>query len=101
MITEMASTPKADPTRSRALEALRGNVIAKRARAHLSQVGLAKRANVSSRTISRVERAATNVRIQVVDRIANALDTTLADLLVPFGQESVGDSEPAVMVVGR
>jgi transcriptional regulator with XRE-family HTH domain len=86
-ITESARAP--------ALEALRVNVIVGRARARLSQDELAKRASVSRQTISRIERAATDVGIDVVDRIATALGTTVSELLVPFGPDRVDDEELA------
>jgi transcriptional regulator with XRE-family HTH domain len=81
--------------RSPALEALRANVIVGRAKARLSQEQLAERARVSRPTISRIERAAGHVGVDVVERIAEALSTTVADLFVPASDGRVGDDELA------
>ena len=81
--------------RAPALEALRVNVIVGRAKARLSQDELARRANVSRQTISRIERAASDVGIEVVERIADALGTSIADLLVPASAGRLDDDELA------
>jgi len=91
----MAVAATTSSARGTALEALRVNVIVGRAKARLSQAELAQRANVSRQTISRIERAATDVGIEVVERIANALETTIAELFVPVGTERVDDGELA------
>jgi len=91
----MAVAATTNSARGTALEALRVNVIVGRAKARLSQAELAQRANVSRQTISRIERAATDVGIEVVERIANALGATIADLFVPVGTERVDDGELA------
>lgn len=82
-------------TRAPALEALRVNLIIGRARARLSQGQLAERARVSRPTISRIERAAADVGIDVVQRIADALGVTVSDLFVPPSTEAVDDDELA------
>jgi transcriptional regulator with XRE-family HTH domain len=72
----------AHAARAPALEFLRVNVIVGRAHARLSQDELAQRASVSRPTISRIERGVGDVSIDVVQRIADALDLTVADLFV-------------------
>lgn len=89
------ATANVHSARAPALEALRVNVIVGRARARLSQAELAERANVSRQTISRIERAATDVGIEVVERIAIALGTTIGDLVVPLAEERLDDDELA------
>ena len=91
----MAIAAPLHSARTPALEALRVNVIVGRAKTRLSQDELAKRANVSRQTISRLERAATDVGIEVVERIAKALGTTISELLVPSGPDRVDDDELA------
>ncbi len=81
--------------RAPVLETLRVNVIVGRAKARLSQAQLAARANVSRQTISRIERAATDVGIEALARIAAALDTTLAELLAPVPPARADDVELA------
>ena len=76
-------------------QALRANVIVGRAKIRMSQAQLAKRAHVSRQTISRIEGAATDIRIQVVERIATALGVRIADLFISSGTERVNDRELA------
>jgi transcriptional regulator with XRE-family HTH domain len=78
-----------------ALESLRINVIVERARARLSQGELAKRAGVSRQTISRIERASTDVGLGVVERIATALGTTVTVLVEPYEPDCPDDAEIA------
>jgi transcriptional regulator with XRE-family HTH domain len=67
-----------------AVEALRVNVVVERAIARLSQAQLAERAGISRPTLSKIERGvAPDVSIGIIQRIADALDTSVADLLVP------------------
>ena len=80
---------------ARALEALRVNVIVGRAKAQLSQQELADRAGVSRPTISRIERAAGDVGVDVVQRVADALRTSVAELFVSVDSARVGDAELA------
>jgi transcriptional regulator with XRE-family HTH domain len=75
------------------LEVLRGNLIFRRARARLSQEELAERAGVSRPTISRIERAACDVGVETVERIAIALGVPVADLFVPARRGRVDDDE--------
>jgi transcriptional regulator with XRE-family HTH domain len=91
----MANAVPNNLARAPALEALRVNVIVGRARARLSQDQLAERAGISRPTISRLERAAGDVGIEVVQRIADALGTTVADLFVPPSADRVADDELA------
>src|ERR1700730_1696469 len=84
-----------NPSRAPALEALRVNVIVGRAQARLPQEQLAERAGISRPTVSRLERAAGDVGVEVVQRIADALGKTVADLFVPAGPDRVDDDELA------
>jgi transcriptional regulator with XRE-family HTH domain len=69
---------------SPAVEALRVNVVVERAIAQLSQAQLAERAGISRPTLSKIERgAAPDVGIGIIQRIADALGKTVADLLEP------------------
>ncbi len=83
----------ANTDRLPALEALRVNVIIARARAHLSQEHLANRAGISRPTVSRIERAAADVGIEIVQRIADALGITVADLFLPTRDDCVDEVE--------
>ena len=78
-----------------ALEALRVNVIVGRAKTRLSQDELAQRAGISRHTVSRIERAANDVGVDVVQRIADALGVTVAELFAPPNVEPVGKVEIA------
>ncbi len=69
---------------SPAVEALSVNVVVERAFARLSQAQLAERAGISRPTLSKIERGvAPDVSIGIIQRIADALGTSVADLLVP------------------
>ncbi|HWT04867.1 MAG TPA: helix-turn-helix transcriptional regulator [Xanthomonadales bacterium] len=69
---------------SPAVEALRVNVVVERAIARLSQAQLAERAGISRPTLSKIERGvAPDVSISIIQRIADALGTSVAGLLVP------------------
>lgn len=81
--------------RAPAREVLRVNVIVGRARARLSQEELAEHAGISRPTLSRVERAAGDVGLDVIERIAGALGVAVADLLVPPCEGRVDDRELA------
>lgn len=83
------------PARAPALEALRVNLIVGRARTQLSQEQLAEKARVSRPTISRIERGVGDVKIDVIQRIADALGVTVADLFVPTSAEGMADAEIA------
>jgi transcriptional regulator with XRE-family HTH domain len=78
-----------------AREVLRVNVIVGRARVRLSQEELAEHAGISRPTLSRVERAAGDVGLDVIERIAGALGVAVADLLVPLREDRVGNRELA------
>ena len=81
--------------RASALESLRINVIVERARARLSQDDLAKRAGVSRQTVSRIERASTDVGLSVIERIADALGTTVSVLVEPYVPDDPDNEELA------
>ena len=68
---------------SPAVEALRVNVVVERAIARLSQAQLAERAGISRPTLSKIERGvAPDVSVGIIQRIADALGTSVANLLV-------------------
>jgi transcriptional regulator with XRE-family HTH domain len=79
--------------RSPALESLRVHVIVGRARAQLSQDDLAQHAGVSRPTISRIERGVGDASIDVVQRIADALNVTVAELFTPLRTDKISDDE--------
>ena len=60
-----------------------------------SQDGLAQRASVFRQKNSRIERAEGDVGVDVVDSIANAFGTPIAELFVPAVRSLVGDDELA------
>lgn len=64
-------------------------IVALRAQAGLTQAALAKRAGVSLKTLYTIERAApgTNFTFLSLEAIADALATTVADLMVPTTPE--------------
>lgn len=86
------------PTRARspALEALRVSVIVGRARARLSQSDLARLAGLSRPTISRLERAAGDIGIEAIQRIADALGSTVSDLFLATTEDDPTDDELAL-----
>jgi len=86
---------KAANARVPALEILRVNLIVERARKRLSQGELAARAGISRPTVSRIERAAGDVGIEVVQRIADALEVAVTDLFAPFSPDEPDDAELA------
>ena len=81
--------------RAPAREILRANIIIGRAQKRFSQTDLAERAGVSRPTISRIERAASDIGVDVVERIAKALDLTVAELFAPIHTGRVDDEELA------
>ncbi|MBV8580090.1 MAG: helix-turn-helix transcriptional regulator, partial [Candidatus Eremiobacteraeota bacterium] len=71
-------------------------LIVGRARARLSQEALAERAGISRPTVSRIERGtAGDVGLDVIQRIADALDLAIADLFVLPDSAGVDDAELA------
>jgi transcriptional regulator with XRE-family HTH domain len=81
---------------SPALDALRVSLIVERARLRLSQEALAERSGVSRPTISRIERgAAVDVGLDVIERLARALDISVAKLFAPQSRARVDDPELA------
>jgi transcriptional regulator with XRE-family HTH domain len=79
--------------RAPALESLRAHVITGRARARLSQGDLADKAGLARQTISRLERGVGDVGLDVVQRIADALGVTAAELIAPMAIGAVDDDE--------
>ncbi len=74
---------------------LSGNLIFERARAGLSQSGLADAARLSRQTISEIERGVTNPSLEIIDRIAGALNIPIDRLFVPHQSGLVDDEELA------
>ena len=86
-------TPVAPNARPPSRELLSGNLTFERARAGLSQTGLADAAGLSRQTISDIERGATNPSLDVIDRIVDALGITIDRLFVPHPSGLVDDDE--------
>lgn len=63
------------------------NVRVHRESARFTQVTLAERAKVSAGLVSRLERGRANPRLLTMEKIAGALDTSLAELLDIEGSE--------------
>lgn len=61
----------------------------------MSQSDLAERAGVSRQTISRIERAAGYVGLDVLERLATALGTTIGTLVEPYVPDDPDDDEIA------
>ena len=85
--------PVAPSARPPSRELLSGNLMFERARAGLSQTGLADAAGLSRQTISDIERGATNPSLDVIDRIVDALGITIDRLFVPHRSGLVDDDE--------
>lgn len=66
-----------------ARDALRSNVLFRRAQLRLSQEALCKRARVSRVAVSRIENASGNVTLDVLGAVAAALETSIFELLRP------------------
>lgn len=79
--------------RPSAMEALRVNLIVGRAREKISQAELAEMASVSRPTISRIERGTTHVSVDVVQRLADALDTSVSELFLSKGEDRPDEAE--------
>src|SRR5580658_9518878 len=92
---ELGMTQIAPTARPTSRELLSGNLIFERARAGLSQAGLADAAGLSRQTISEIERGTTNPSLDVVDRIVNALGITIDRLFVLHRSGLVDDDELA------
>lgn len=74
------------------MEALRRNVLVKRAQSHLSQAELAKRADVSRAIVSKIEQGNGNVTVASLEKIAAVLGCELAELFAPRHARA-GDAE--------
>jgi len=66
-----------------ARDALRFNLVFRRAKLQLSQAALAEQAGISRPTISELEQGRGNVTLDVLNRLAFALETTVAQLFTP------------------
>ena len=66
-----------------ARDALRIHVLFLRAKLRLPQTTLAKRAGISRALLSSIEQGTANVTLDVLSRLADALDTSAARLLEP------------------
>jgi len=76
-----------------AAEVLRANLIIERARSRISQQQLAERSGVSRPTISRIERAAGDVTLDVIERLARALHVPVHALFTPPPQGPTSRAE--------
>jgi transcriptional regulator with XRE-family HTH domain len=72
-----------EPAPVPARESIRANLIVARAKARLTQARLADAAGVTRQTISDLERGAVNISIDVLDRIARALNIEVRGLFAP------------------
>jgi transcriptional regulator with XRE-family HTH domain len=75
-----------------ARDALRLNLVFRRAKLRLSQTALAERAGISRPVVSDIEQGRANVTLDVLERIAIALETTAAQLLTPV-QRGASDED--------
>jgi transcriptional regulator with XRE-family HTH domain len=66
-----------------AMEALRRNVVLKRAEHQISQSDLAEKAGVARQTVSKIESGDGNVTVQVIEKIASVLGCAFSELFVP------------------
>ena len=87
--TTASSRAPADSARN----ALRSNLVFLRAQRRLSQTALAERAGVTRYVISEAENGKPNITIDVLDRLAIALETTVAELFRPIDS---GDDDAAI-----
>ena len=83
-------TPTAAAPAARDL--LRLNLVFRRAQLRLSQAALAERAGVSRPVISEIENGRANVSLDVLERIAAALEATVATLFTP-AQPGASDAD--------
>lgn len=63
-----------------AMEALRRNVVFRRAKSRISQSDLAERANVARQTISKIESGSGDVTVSVLEKIARVLECSIEQL---------------------
>ncbi len=89
----MRKSKRKRQTRPSAMEALRVNLIVARARAKISQAELAAKASVSRPTISRIERGTTHVSVDTVQRLADALKTSVSELVLSRGVDRPDEAE--------
>jgi transcriptional regulator with XRE-family HTH domain len=68
------------PATSSARENIRANLIVARAKARLTQAQVADAAHVTRQTISDLERGTVNISVDVLDRIAGALNIEVQQL---------------------
>lgn len=76
-------TSRVKPVLVPARENIRANLIVARAKARLTQARLAEAAAVTRQTISDLERGTVNISVDVLDRIAGALDIDVQQLFTP------------------
>ena len=82
-------------TNSLVRDALRSNILFLRAQKRFSQIALAERAGVSRTIVSAVENGEGNVTLDVLERIAGALETSVADLFTEHVQAGVSEGDIA------
>jgi len=80
-VTTTRVRPKPAPAPAR--ENIRANLIVARAKARLTQAQLAEASGVTRQMISYLERAAANISVDVLDRIAGALNIEVRQLFMP------------------
>jgi transcriptional regulator with XRE-family HTH domain len=77
-----------------AMEALRRNVVFKRAEHNISQSDLAQRASIARATVSKIESGNGNVTVDVLEKIATVLGCGVDELFAPRSLR-VGNAELA------
>jgi transcriptional regulator with XRE-family HTH domain len=75
------------PATAALLAAVGENVLTHRETAGLTQKNLAERAGLSANYVSQIERGTANPRLLVMERLAKALDASVAELLDVGGSE--------------
>ena len=69
-------------------DALKFNLVFRRAQLRLSQSALADHAKVSRPLVSDIEQGRANVTLDVIERLATALETTASKLIAPIRRGS-------------
>ncbi len=84
---------RAPAARPPSRQILSGNLIFERARAGLSQAGLAEASGVSRQNISDIERGVVNPSLDILDRLAGALGIFIDQLFIYREPGTVDDDE--------
>jgi transcriptional regulator with XRE-family HTH domain len=80
---------------SLAREALRFNVLFRRAQKRLSQAALAERAGVSRTILSAIENGEGNVTLDSIEKLAETLDISVADLFTQNVRSGASEADLA------